>query len=251
MGRTTRRRREQKKKPTRPNRRLRYLGILTGMAAAAVVVIILIVLSQTIWESGGDGTSAEIIVPTPRPADIPQEGTTLGNPDAPLTILEYSDFLCPFCTRAALETVPQIEQEYVATGKVKLVWKQFPLPQLHGEAAIIAAEASECAAEQNAFWAYHDILFLNNDRVTFNSENLKRLAQELGLDTEAFNACLDEGRYTDKVADDYSEASRRGVNSTPTFFVGQTQVVGAKPYEDFKTAIDAELAKLGETSETG
>jgi protein-disulfide isomerase len=249
MGRRARGRREQKK-PSKRSRRLRLAGIVTGMTGATVVVVILIVLSQTLWASDGDGTPSEFIIPTPRPADIPREGTTLGNPDAPLTILEYSDFLCPFCTRAALEIMPQLEEEYVATGEVKLVWKQFPLPQLHGEAAITAAEASECAAEQNAFWEYHDALFLNNESVSFTAENLKRFAQELGLDTEAFNACFDDGRYTDKVADDYNEARRRGLDATPSFFVGQTEIVGAKPYSDFKTAIDDELAKLGVTSET-
>lgn len=249
MGRRARRRREQQR-PTRPSRRLRYLGIVTGAALAVVAVAALIVISQAPWEDDGQGTPSEFIVPTPRPADIPRQGTTLGSPDAPLTIVEYSDFLCPFCTEAALHTVPQIEEEYVVTGRVKLVWKQFPLPQLHGEAAIVAAEASECAAEQNAFWEYHDMLFLNNERVSFNIENLKRFAQELGLDTEKFNTCLDEGRYTDKVADNYNEAQRRGATGTPTFFVGQTQIVGAKSYAEFKTAIEDELARLGETSET-
>ncbi len=248
MGRRARGRREQKK-PTRPSRRLRYLRILTSTAAAAVGAAIMIVASLAPWENNGEATPSEFIIPTPRPADIVRQGTTLGNPDAPLTIVEYSDFLCPYCTRAALEIVPQIEEEYVATGKVKLVWKQFPLPGLHGEACIVAAVASECAAEQNAFWEYHDMLFLNNKRVTFNIENLKRFAQDLGLDTEKFNVCLDEGKYMDKVAADYDEAARRGATGTPTFFVGQTMVVGAKPYSAFKEAIEDELARLGETGE--
>jgi protein-disulfide isomerase len=249
MGRRARRRREEKR-PTRPSRRLRYLGILTGMAAAAVAAAILIVVSVAPWENNGQSSPSVFVTPTPRPADIPRDGTTLGGPDASLTIVEYSDFLCPFCTRAALEIVPQIENEYVATGRVKLVWKQSPSPALHGEGAVVAAEASECAAEQNAFWEYHDMLFLNNERVAFNVENLKRFAQMLGLDTQEFNSCLDEGRYTSKVAADVAEARRREVTGTPTFFVGQTQIVGARSYEDFRTAIDDELAKLGETSET-
>jgi protein-disulfide isomerase len=248
MGRRARRRRE-KRRPARPSRRLRYSRILAGTAAAAVAAIILIVVSLAPWESDDGATSSEFIIPTPRPADIPRDGTILGNPDAPLTIAEYSDFLCPFCTRAALETVPQIEEEYVVTGRVKLQWKQFPLPQLHGEAAVIAAEASECAAEQNAFWEYHDALFLNNTRLVFNIENLKRLAEELGLDTEKFNTCLDSERYLSKVAADYDEAKRRGLDATPTFLVGQTQIVGAKPYSEFETAIEQELAKPDETSE--
>jgi protein-disulfide isomerase len=241
------RERREKKRPTRPSRHLRLVGILTGMAAAAVVAAILIVVSLAPWESDGEATPSEILVPTPRPADIPRQGTTFGSPDAPLTIFEYSDFLCPYCTIVAQDTVPQIEEEYVATGKVKLVWKQFPLPQLHGEACIVAAVASECAAEQNAFWDYHDMLFLNNKNITFNTENLKRFAQELGLDTEAFDACLDSEKYINKVAADYDEADRRGATGTPTFFVGQTMVEGAKPYSAFKTAIEDEL---GETSET-
>lgn len=248
MGRRARGRREQKK-PTRPSRRLRYLGILTGMTAAAAVVVILIVLSQTLWESDGDSTPSEFIIPTPRPADMPRQGTTLGNPDAPLTIVEYSDFQCPYCRKAGLEIAPQIEAEYVATGKAKLVWKHFPI---EGEESVWAAEASECAAEQNAFWEYHDTLFLNRQGInvgTFVISNLKLLAKELDLDTEAFNACLDEGRYRDKVAEDYAEGRRREVSGTPTFFVGQSEVVGAKPYSDFKTAIEDELAKLGEPNE--
>ena len=243
------RERREKKKPTRPSRRPRYLRILTGTAAAAVVATILIVVSLAPWESDGEVTPSEFIIPPPRPADAPRQGTTLGNPDAPLTIVEYSDFQCPFCRKAGLEIMPQIEAEYVATGKAKLVWKQFPI---EGEESVWAAEASECAAEQNAFWEYHDTLFLNRTGInvgTFVITNLKVIAKELDLDTEAFNACLDQGRYRDKVATDYAEARRREVTGTPTFFVGQTKVVGAKPYSAFKEAIDDELAKLGEAGE--
>jgi len=247
MGRRTRKRRE-KRKPTKASRRPRYLGILAGTAAAAVAAIVLILLALAPWESDGEGTPFEFIAPTPRPADISRQGTTLGNPDAPLTIVEYSDFLCPYCKRAALETMPQIEEEYIATGKVKLVFKHLVV---HGEEAEIAAGAAECASEQNAFWQYHDALFLNNERVTFNSENLKRFAQELGLDTESFGTCLDSERYVDKLAADADEARRRGVSSTPTFFVGQTKIEGAKSYAEFQKAIEDELARLGGTSETG
>jgi len=249
MSRRARGRRGQKR-PTRPSKRPRYLRILTSTATAAVVATILIVLSLAPWETDGEATPSEFIIPTPRPADVPRQGTTLGSPDAPLTIIEYSDFQCPFCRKAGLEITPQIEAEYVATGKAKLVWKQFPI---EGEESVWAAEASECAAEQNAFWEYHDTLFLNRKGInvgTFVISNLKVIAKELGLDTEAFNACLDEGRYRDKVAANYAEARRREVSGTPSFFVGQTMVVGAKPYEDFKKAIEEELAKLGETSET-
>jgi protein-disulfide isomerase len=245
MGRKARKRRE-KRKPTKASRRLRYWGMLAGTAVAAVAVVVLIVLNMKPWES--DGTSTEFITPTPRPTAIPQQGSTLGSPDAPLTIVEYSDFLCPYCRTAALEIIPQIDEEYIATGKVKLVFKHLVV---HGEKAEMAAGAAECAGEQNAFWQYHDTLFLNAESVTFNSENLKRFAQGLGLDTESFGTCLDSKSYVDKLAADAAEARRRGVNSTPTFFVGQTEVAGAKSYAEFKKAIDDELAKLGGTPEAG
>jgi protein-disulfide isomerase len=222
--------------------------MLAGTAVAAVAVAVLIVLNLKPWES--DDTSTEFITPTPRPTAIPSQGSTLGSPDAPLTIVEYSDFLCPYCRTAALEIVPQIDEEYIATGKVKLVFKPLPLPA-HGEKAEMAAGAAECAGEQNAFWQYHDTLFLNAESVTFNSENLKRFAQGLSLDTESFGACLDSKDYVDKLAADAAEARRRGVGSTPTFFVGQTKLEGAESYAEFKKTIDDELAKLGGTSETG
>jgi protein-disulfide isomerase len=245
MGRRARRRRERKR-PTTPARRLRYSRILTGTAAAAVAAVILIVVSLAPWESDGEATSSEFIIPTPRPAEIPRQGTTLGNPDAPLTIIEYSDFLCPFCARAALDTVPEIENEYVAAGEVKVVFKHYIV---HGQEAALAAGASLCASEQNAFWVYHDMLYLNSGSVDFSIENLKQFAAELELDTDSFNTCLDSEGYIDKLAADIDEARRRGVDSTPTFFVGQTQIVGAKPYSEFETAIEQELAKPDETSE--
>jgi protein-disulfide isomerase len=248
MGRRTRARREQKR-PTRQSRRLRYLGILSGMAAAAVVVIVLIV-SQTLCGSDGDGTPSEIIVPTPRPADIPHEGTTLGSADAPLTIVEYTDFQCTFCARVAQEILPQVEKEYLANGKTKIVCKHVAFL---GEESQWAAEAAECAAEQDKFWEYYDILFANqagkhNDGA-FSKVRLKAFAETLGLDTSSFNACLDEGKYTNDVAATNLEARRREVNSTPTFFVGQTQLTGAKSYAEFERAIEDELARLGETGE--
>jgi protein-disulfide isomerase len=241
-------RRREKKRLARPNRRLRHQRIWASVAAAAVAATVLIFISLAPWEGNGETTPAEFIVPTPRPADIPSQGSTLGDPNAPLTIVEYSDFLCPYCKTAALEIVPQIEEEYVATGKVKLVFKHFVV---HGEEAALAAGAAECAGEQDAFWLYHDMLFLNSGSVDFTIENLKQFGAKLALDTDSFNACLDSESYMDKLVADVDEARRRGVGSTPTFYVGQTQIVGAESYDVFKAAIEDELAKPGETSEEG
>ncbi len=249
MGRRARGRREHKR-PTRTSRRVRYTGVLTGMAVAAVAATILIVVSLAPWESDGEVTPSEFIVPTPRPADIPRQGTTLGSPDAPLTIVEYTDFQCFFCARVAQDVIPQIEEEYLANGKAKIVCKHVAFL---GEESQWAAEAAECAAEQDKFWEYYDILFANqagnhNDGA-FSKVRLKAFAEALGLDTSSFNACLDEGKYTSHVAATNLEAGRRDVDSTPTFFVGQTQLIGAKSYAEFERAIEDELARLGETGE--
>jgi len=241
-------RHREKRRPTRPGKRLHHQMIWASVAVAAVVATVLIFISLAPWESAGGTTSSEFIVPTPRPADIPSQGSTLGDPNAPLTIIEYSDFLCPYCRTAALNIVPQIEAEYVVTGKVKLVFKHFVV---HGQEAALAAGAAECAGQQDAFWLYHDMLFLNSGTVDFTTENLKQFGEELGLDTDSFNACLDSQSYMDKLVADVDEARRRGVEGTPTFYVGQTQIVGAKSYDTFQTAIEDELAKLTETSEEG
>lgn len=177
---------------------------------------------------------------------VPVDGATCGHDSAPLTIVEYSEFLCPFCARTALGAVRQIEEEYVAAGKARLEFKHFIV---HGEEAVLAAGAAECASEQDAFWEYHDKLFLNQGSVDFSVENLKQFAEDLGLDLDFFDTCLDSQRYVDKLAADIEEAHQLGVGATPTFFVGQTKIVGAEPYSEFKTVIEDELARLRETGE--
>ena len=249
MGRKARKHRE-KRKPTKASGRSRYSGILIGTGVAAVAAIVLILLALAPWESDDDGSVTEFITPTPRSTDIPRQGTTLGNPDAPVTIVEYTDFQCTFCARVAQESLPQIEEEYVATGKAKLVCKHVAFL---GEESQWAAEAADCADEQGKFWEYYDILFANqaeqHNTGAFSKVRLKAFAEALGLDTSSFNACLDEGKYVNDVAATNLEARRREINSTPTFFVGQTELEGAKSYAEFKKAIDDELARLGGTSE--
>jgi protein-disulfide isomerase len=230
-------------------RRPRISWIAAATVAGLAVGGVFIVLSA-IWLNGEDTADStdQAAVASGHPCasgSVPVDGTICGQDSAPVTIAEYSDFLCPFCARVALNTVPQIEKEYVAAGKVRLEFKHFIV---HGEAAALAAGAAECASEQDAFWEYHDLLFANQDSLDVAS--LKTYAEEVGMDTGKFNACLDSQGYVDKLAADVAEARQRGVNATPTFFVGQTQVVGAQPYSEFKTTIENELARLGETGES-
>ncbi len=165
---------------------------------------------------------------------------TLGARNATVTILEYSDFECPFCGKFATDTAPIIKTDYVDTGKVKLVFRHFPLTQIHTYAQK-SAEASECAAEQGKFWEMHDLLFTNQDALYITA--LKQYAKDLGIDADAFNKCLDSGVMAERIRADAAEGGRRGVTSTPMFFVNGVKISGAQPYSVFKSTIDNELRK--------
>lgn len=160
-----------------------------------------------------------------------------GSPDAKVTIVEFSDFECPFCQRAE-PTVRQVMNDY--SGKVRLVYMQFPL-SFHPNAQK-AAEANECAGDQGKFWEYHDRLF---DTAQLDTASLKAHAASLGMDTARFNQCLDSGANAAKVAAMQGMGSQNGVSGTPTFFINGTPLVGAQPYANFKAAIDRQLAGSG------
>ncbi len=162
----------------------------------------------------------------------------LGDKNAPVTIIEFSDYQCPFCERFWSQTLPLIKANYIDTGKVKLVYRDFPLG-FH-QYAQKAAEAAECADDQGKYWEMHDKLFQNQAALTIN--DLKRYASELGLDTSTFNQCLDSGKYTKEVQKDLADGSASGVSGTPSFFVNGVQIVGAQPYSAFEQAIEAAIA---------
>lgn len=167
---------------------------------------------------------------------LAEENHIRGNKNAKVKLVEYSDFQCPFCERA-YPTLQQVLKDY--GDKVSLEYRHYPL-SFHPFAQK-AAEASECAAEQGKFWEFHDKNFENQTSLSF--EALKQWAKDLGLNTKKFNNCLDTDKYAQKVADQTKEGGAKGVNGTPTTFINGQPVVGAQPYEAFKQAIDAELAK--------
>ncbi len=162
---------------------------------------------------------------------------TLGNDKAPVTIVEFSDFHCPFCERA-FPVVQQIMKAY--DGKVRLVWRHFPLPMHAG--AERTHIASVCAAEQNKFWPYHDKVF-ENQRQLSQPDILNRLAQETGLDMKAFQACVTNPASQAQVQQDVAQGRTLGVQGTPTFFINGNWFVGAQPYEAFDKAIQEALKK--------
>jgi protein-disulfide isomerase len=161
-----------------------------------------------------------------------------GNPKAPVTIVEYSDFQCPFCQRLH-PSLQQILVDY--PDKVRWVYRHFPLDQIHPQARP-AAEASECVAEQkgnDGFWKFADSLFKNQFRL---GENLyKELAKNLGLDMAKFEECLTSRKYKDRVESDLKEGINLGVRGTPASFVNGESVFGAVPYEDLKAAVERAL----------
>lgn len=159
----------------------------------------------------------------------------LGAKDAMVTIIEFSDFECPYCRRVQ-PTLKRLLKEY--EGQVRLVFRDFPL-SIH-KSAQKAAEAAQCAGEQDKFWPYHDKLF---EQTALAPSDLKKYASELALDVDQFTACLDAGKYAQEVADDMKDGQAVGVSSTPSFFINGQPLSGAVPYERFQELVDAAIAQ--------
>jgi len=194
-------------------------GYIQGLRNQAKVEVFLEEPAATRFAVGGD------------------RGFVRGAKDAPVTIVEFSDFQCPFC-KTATTTIKQVLDKY--PGKVRLVFRDFPLVSLH-PLAPKAHEAARCAAEQGKFWEYHDLLFEKSPKLT--PDELKQYAQSLKLDTAAFNQCLDSSKYTAEVDKDVKEGATLGLTGTPSFFINGRQLVGAQPVTAFQKIIDGELAK--------
>ncbi|MBU2634064.1 MAG: DsbA family protein [Nanoarchaeota archaeon] len=160
----------------------------------------------------------------------------IGPEDAPVIIVEFSDFQCPFCSKS-VPTVKQILEEY--EEEVKIVYRDFPL-SFHQNAQK-AAEAAECADDQGKFWEYHDVLFENQNAL--DVESLKEYAVDLNLDGDEFDDCLDSGKYEEEVKNDFQDGQSYGVSGTPAFFINGVSVSGAQPFSVFQQIIEEELAK--------
>ena len=168
--------------------------------------------------------------------EVPVDGAPVrGAADAPVTLVEFSDFHCPFCKRVQ-STLTQLLARY--PGKVKLVYRDFPLDSLHPQARR-AAEAARCAQDQGKFWEYHDLLFAGPASAA--PEALERYAGQVGIDTAAFGRCLSEGVHRAAVQRDFDEGARLGVTGTPGFFINGRPLSGAQPLEAFVRVIEEEL----------
>jgi protein-disulfide isomerase len=183
------------------------------------------------------GVEITLAAPKKPKKEVEAKGPARGPESAKVTIVEFSDFQCPFCQRVA-PTLKRLRETY--GDKVRIVWKDFPLTQIHPQ-AFAAGEAAHCAGEQGKFWEYHDRLFANQQAL--QPANLKQYAADLQLDTAQFNACLDSSKYGERVSAGVSQGSRLGVNSTPSLYINGRLLSGAHPYETFVAIIDEELAR--------
>ena|SRR2546421_6005157 len=166
----------------------------------------------------------------------------LGSPDAKVLMIEFGDYQCPSCRMFWKDVEPRLRKDYVDTGKVKLVFRDFPLTQIHPE-AMLAAMAVDCAGEQNKYWEYHDKVFREqynkgDDIVRFKAADLKKWAKETKLDPAKFDQCLDSEKYRNEVLKDRMDGEAAGVQGTPTFFINGRVMGGAQQYVEYKKLID-------------
>ena len=157
----------------------------------------------------------------------------LGPADAPVTIVEFTDYQCLYCAVNQRENIPRLLEEY--KDRVRYVVLNFPITSIH-PGADQAGQAAECAADQGKFWEYHDMLFQNQG--SQHAEGLKEMARQVGLDAGLFNSCLDSGAKSQLVLQDLQQGRNYGVRATPTFFINGREVVGFLPYDDFKSLVD-------------
>jgi len=212
---------------------------------ASIIVAGALIAFAVLYVGGGfRKTEPAATSPSPKTAtNIADDGPSLGDPKASVTVVEFADFQCPFCGRFFEQTEPQIMDQYVKAGKVRFVYRNFAFL---GQESQDAALAADCANEQGRFWDFHDYLFSHQNgenQGAFSVANLKQFAQTLKLDSAKFNACLDSKKYFSEIQKDMADAQALGVTATPSMFVNSTSVVGAVSFAEISKVIEQELAK--------
>ncbi len=213
----------------------------------AIVIAGIIVAIAIFYSAGGSKPAAQ---PTPSAGNSLPEVTSsdfvLGEASAPVTVIEYGDYQCPFCGKFFKETEPVVRDQYVSKGKVRWVYRDFAFL---GQESTWASEAARCAADQGKFWQMHDYLYNHQsgeNQGAFSKDNLKKFAQALGgLDQTKFNSCLDSGKYTSAVQAETVAGGKAGVNGTPANFINGNLSVGALSASQFVQLIEEALTKSG------
>jgi protein-disulfide isomerase len=227
-------------------KRSHFYAVMTVFAFAAGILLGYVVwgMEPTGNAAGSANQPSGAVVEAPvteqpqfRRYDIPiKDAYALGPADAPITIVEFSDYQCPYCRRWHDEVYEPLLAAY--PGKIKFVYRHLPLTSIHPD-ALPAAEAAMCAGEQEAFWTFHEKLFSNE---SLGNDMYTRYAKDLGLDMDSFKACISDRKYQAIVDADMNFAIDLGIRSTPTFFINGLAIVGAQPLDVFKQVIDKELA---------
>jgi protein-disulfide isomerase len=234
----------QKEAETVTFKRSHLYAVLTVLAFAVGVL-----LGYVVWGYQPNGSQVQVAAaPVAAPAqateapqftryDIPVKGfPSLGPENAPITIVEFSDYQCPFCRRWHEEVYEQLLSAY--PGKIRMVYRNLPLTSIHPD-AMGAAEAAMCAGEQDAYWPFHNKLFTSD---SLTQPTFLQYAQELSLNVDQFKTCITNEKYKEAIQADSDFAINMGIRSTPTFFINGLAVVGAQPLDVFKQVIDKELA---------
>jgi len=203
--------------------------ILPGFLGVAVIAIALLGISAIAGDDRGTVTAE----PAPPPV--------LGEQTARVVIHEYADYLCPFCGRFARTIKPELQERYIDTGLVQLVWHDLAG---HGQPSWDTANAARCAGDQGHYWDYHDFLYAIQQGAghdAYSDERLKEYGDAMGLEPDAFHACVDAGTYEGAIEADMRSNRRQGITGTPSFVIGDQRIVGAQPVEVFEQAILREL----------
>lgn len=234
-----------REKRQRAQRRTRLITI--GLITAGALLIAFFLIYPNFQPVGA------IKEPTSFARPQVQENT-VGDPNAPIKLEEFSDFQCPYCQRFYLQTEEQLISTYVTTGKVYFVYRSFG--EFIGPESRAAAEAAYCAGDQNKFWEMHDFLFTNHTGENvgdFTNRRLLAFGEKIGLDMGAFRDCLNSGKYSSRVDQDFADGRAAGVKATPSFVLtytvnGQTVtelIEGAQPFSEFQSKIEAALTAMG------
>ena len=251
---------EQEKKESMPEEKTHATASNIYLLPASILIAGIMISTSVVYLVGQQGTTR---VPSqnqdqigngdePTAADIAKgleltaRDVILGDPKAPVTVIEYGDYQCPFCTKFAETIEPALREKYIKTNKVKMIFRNF---QFLGPESLVAAEAASCAADQQKFWTYHDSLYAaesadgQEHNGNLNRDLFLKLAADAKLDVAAFTTCFDTHKHKTEIAEDRDAAQSIGVNSTPTSFVNGEKIDGALPFSQFQQIIENALAK--------
>lgn len=222
-----------------------------------VLVVIAVIGGLLIWRTAGKANS-RIVATDVRATPAQAEGYLLGNPDAPVQIMEFADFECPACGQFATITEPDVRKRIVQSGLASYRFFDFPLTEIHKN-TLAASNAAACASDQGKFWEMHDQLYEHQPQWSTEATSdpkkfFERYAGQIGLDVATWSKCYDDQRHIQRIMSNRAEGERRNVRQTPTFVIGTKMIPGSLPYDIIKAYVDtaaAQVARNATTADSG